>query len=397
MTLLRNRNLIVLFLAQMAFVGGAAMTVTMAGIVGSRLAPSVGLSTLPAAFQIVGVAVGTLPAGILMARVGRKLGFVSAALLAIAAALLAKSALSADSFWVYCLSTCLTGCAVAIGYQFRFAAAESVPAEKSAGAISFILLGSLGGAVIGPQLVASGTLFDDQPMQGALSGSVLLFLFAAIVLAGFKNRIYPPPQSDPDHATQPSQSLLSEPLFLLAIAAGVVGQGVMTFVMTATPLSMHIMDQHSLVDTANVIRAHVLAMYAPSLVSGWLIGRFGERNLMLVGIVAYLLTLGIGLRGHELLHYHGALILLGIGWNFLFVGGTSLLVKTYPPAQRVKAQTTNEMMVFGTSALGSLLAGTVLAQLGWGAILWSVLPAILGMGLAIIWLRTRPAPTFSTD
>jgi MFS family permease len=192
------------------------------------------------------------------------------------------------------------------------------------------------------------------------------------------------------------RELTAQPLLLLAIAAGVVGQGVMTFVMTATPVSMHIMDGHSMTDTAGVIRAHVLAMYVPSLVSGVLISRLGERRLMLGGIGIYLATLSVGLLGHELMHYTGALILLGVGWNFLFVGGTTLLVKTYQPSERFRAQGLNEAAVFGTSALASLMAGAVLSQIGWQAVLWSTLLPVLLLGIGIAYLFNRPLPERTT-
>jgi MFS family permease len=154
------------------------------------------------------------------------------------------------------------------------------------------------------------------------------------------------------------------------------------------------MDGHSLPDTAAVIRAHVLAMYVPSLASGWLISRLGERRLMLAGLSIYAVTLIVGLAGQELMHYTGSMVLLGVGWNFLFVGGTTLLVQTYPERLRYRAQSINEAAVFGTSALGSLLAGTVLSAIGWQAVLLATLPAIFAMTAAVIILLRRPLPAF---
>ena len=392
-----NRNLIVLLLAQMCFVSGSAMTVTMGGIVGAQLAPSPSLSTLPVSVVILGTAFGTIPAAQLMKRIGRRLGFAVAAVVAIAGAMLAKWALANESFTVYCMSTAITGSALAFGQQFRFAAAESVNSERAAQAISFILLGSIGGAIVGPELVASGQRLDHaNAMQGALTGSAVLFGTAMVLLlAGFRN-VAPKAaaMARSNAGASDASALFKEPLFLLAVAAGVIGQGIMSFIMTATPVSMHVMDGHSLGQTASVIRAHVLAMYAPSLVSGWLISRFGERNLMLAGLLIYGATLSVGLAGHEVLHYGGAMVLLGLGWNLLFVGGTTLLVKTYHPDLRFRAQTINEFAVFGTSALGSLLAGTILAAIGWQAVLLSTLPAMAIMALALIRLRTRPLPKF---
>lgn len=373
------------------------MTVTMGGIVGAQLAPAATLSTLPVSLLIVGSALGTIPASHLMQRIGRRLGFASAALLALASAGLAKHALQSESFGLYCGSTLITGVALAFGQQFRFAAAESVAQERAAQAISFILLGSLGGAVIGPELVASGQrILADNAMQGALTGSALLFGVACALLLNYRNtERSSETRTSADMASRPFSALLAEPLFLLAVAAALVGQGIMSFIMTATPVSMHVVDGHSLADTAAVIRAHVLAMYAPSLVSGWLISRFGERNLMLAGLLIYAATLTVGLSGQALLHYSSAMILLGLGWNFLFVGGTTLLVQTYDPRDRFRAQSLNEFAVFGTAALGSLLAGSLLAAIGWTAVLLTTLPLLLIMVIAVLKWRTRPLPQFA--
>ena len=390
-----SRNILLLVLAQTVFVSGSALNVTLGGIVGSDLAPSPSLTTLPVSLTIVGTALGTIPATLLMQQIGRRWGFVLAALLGVTGSLLAVTALRIESFLVFCAGSTTTGVALAFSQQFRFAAAESVPINKAALAISLVLLGSVGGAIIGPELIASGGHFHaDGPLQGALIGAAALFVIGAILLFFFKDSANQQAAKASDADTVPLRSLLNEPLFLLAIAGGVVGQGIMAFIMTATPVSMHVIDGHSLEHTAQVIRAHVLAMYLPSFASGWLISRFGERNLMLVGVVIYFATLAVGLAGHEVLHYSGSMILLGVGWNFLFVGGTTLLVRTYHPSLRYRAQTINEFAVFGTSALGSLLAGTLISSFGWNAVLLSTLPALAVMAVGLVWLRQRALPTF---
>jgi MFS family permease len=398
--MLWNKNVLLLLLAQLIFVSGSAMTVTMGGIVGSQIAPSQSLATLPVSLTILGTALGTVPATVLMGKMGRRLGFTFAAILAVIASLIAGAAISMELFALYCFGTALTGFTLAFSQQFRFAAAEAVPLDKAGQAISLILLGSIGGAVVGPQLVASGHWWQaDKPFVGSVIGAAMLFMIAALLLSFISNVR--------DHHTRPQErepfaiaavfALFREPLFGLAVVAGVVGQGIMTFIMTATPVSMHVMDGHSLPDTAAVIRAHVLAMYAPSLVSGLLISRFGERRLMLAGVTAYIATLGFGLAGHDIMHYSVSMILLGIGWNFLFVGGTTLLVKTYPSSQRFTAQGVNEALVFGTSAVGSLLAGTLLMTFGWEPLLYSTLPMMLLMALMILRLWRKPLPLRGTD
>jgi len=371
------------------------MTVTMGGIVGSRLAPSPSLATLPVSLMVLGTALGTVPASLLMQRLGRRLGFAFAAALAAVAVQVAALALRSEHFALYCLSTAMTGATLAFSQQFRFAAAESVAPERAGQAISFILLGSIGGAFVGPELVASGDrIVEGNAFLGAVQGAFVLFLFAVALLLAMRRTEATEGGAAAGEA-RPLREILQAPLFRLAVAAGVVGQGVMVFIMTATPVSMHVMDGHDLATTAGVIRAHVLAMYIPSLVSGLLIARFGERTLMLWGVAALLATLAFGLSGHAVMHYTSALVLLGVGWNFLFVGGTTLLVKSYQPSERYRAQALNEAAVFGTSATGSLLAGTLLMSLGWMPLLLSTLPVLLLMGFATFRLRKAPLPTFA--
>jgi len=392
---LLQRNVLLLLGAQLVFVAGSSMTVTMGGIVGSRLAPSPSLATLPVSLMVLGTALGTVPASLLMQRLGRRLGFAFAAALAAVAVQVAALALRSENFALYCLSTAMTGATLAFSQQFRFAAAESVPPERAGQAISFILLGSIGGAFVGPELVASGDrIVEGNAFLGAVQGASVLFLFAVALLLAMRRTEATEGGATAGEA-RPLREILQAPLFRLAVAAGVVGQGVMVFIMTATPVSMHVMDGHDLATTAGVIRAHVLAMYIPSLVSGLLIARFGERTLMLWGVAALLATLAFGLSGHAVMHYTSALVLLGVGWNFLFVGGTTLLVKSYQPSERYRAQALNEAAVFGTSATGSLLAGTLLMSLGWMPLLLSTLPVLLLMGFATFRLRKAPLPTFT--
>lgn len=387
-----TRNVLLLFLAQVVFVSGSVLTVTIGGIVGSRLAPTPALATLPVSLMVVGTALATVPATLLMQRFGRRIGFTGAAGLAMGAALLAASALDAGSFALFCAATAGVGASLAFSQQFRFAAAESVAPERAGQAISFILLGSIGGALLGPELAARGQLLvPELPFRGAALALAGLFAVAAGILLALA------PTRRIDAATdarppRPLGEMIRSPLFLVAVAGGVVGQGVMTFVMTATPVSMHVMDGHSMADTAGVIRAHVIGMYLPSLASAALIARFGPIRLMVVGVGAMLATLAIGFSGQAVLHYWWALVLLGIGWNFLFVGGTTLLVRTYRPSERFRAQAVNEASVFGVSALASLLAGTLMAEIGWTRLLIVALPFVLAMGVALLLHLRRPLP-----
>jgi len=388
-----NRNLVILLFTQLIFVSGSVVLVTLGGIVGNDLAPSRSLATLPLSVMLIGTALATVPASLLMQRIGRRRGFAMAALIACSGALMAAYALEARSFAWFCAAATTIGMTMAFSQQFRFAAAESVPIERVSYAISFILLGSIGGAFLGPEIASrSSSITPETPFRAAMFANAALYLIAAgLLLCMSKAAVAAEDAIGFQTSPRPMRTVVTEPLFIVAVLAAVVGYGVMTFIMTATPLSMHVMDGHSIEDTAGVIRAHVVAMYLPSLVSAPLISRFGPQRLMAAGVLAMLATLAVGLAGQAVLHYWWALVLLGFGWNFLFVGGTTLLVQTYRSSERFKAQAVNEFSVFGISAVGSLMAGTIMVQLGWSAVLVGALPLLIVMLLVLIWARGTTA------
>ena len=384
------RNLAILIGAQLCFTSGSVLLVTIGGIVGSRIAPSPNLATLPVSLMVLGTAAMTVPAAMLMQRFGRRFGFCGGSVLGLVAALIGAEALGSGAFWGFAAAALGVGATLAFAQQFRFAAAESVPAERAGQAISLILLGSIGGALLGPELVARSALLDpERPFRFAMFALAGLHVLAGAMLALLRDG--QPVNAAVDEApARPLTEVVRQPLFLTAVAGGVVGQGVMTYLMTATPVSMHVVEGHDIAETAGVIRAHVVAMYAPSLASAVLIGRFGARRMMAAGVFAMLLTIALGLLGREVMHYWWALVLLGIGWNFLFVGGTTLLVGTYRSSERFRAQAVNDFSVFGTSALASLAAGSVMLAFGWVALLVSALPALVAMGLALGSRAARP-------
>jgi predicted MFS family arabinose efflux permease len=365
---------------------GAALVVTIGGIAGSALAPDPALATVPLSLMVVGTAATAVPAALLMRRIGRRLGFALAAAAAAGAALLGALALWVESFPLFCVATLLIGGKLAFSQQYRFAATESVPLASAGRAVSLVLLGAVGGAFLGPELATRGSTWISDVV---FIGSFLALSGVFVVAAGLLLLLVDPgplPAASPPAGKRPLGMMARQPLFVIAVLAGVVGQGVMTFVMTATPISMHVLDGYSLARTADVIRAHVLAMYVPSLVTGLLIGWLGIGRLMALGLAAFVATLVIALQGHEYLHYWFSLLLLGIGWNFLFVGGTSLLVVSYRPEERFSAQAVNDFCVFGVAALGSLLAGSVVHSAGWEGVLWGSLPLLAVMVGALAWL-----------
>ncbi len=382
------RNLAILMTCQCVATGGTVLVVTIGGIVGSALAPEPAWATLPMSLMVVGTAACAAPAAMLMRRIGRRRGFALAAASNALAALLGILALAQASFVVFCLSAALIGGTIAFSQQYRFAAAESVTVAQSGRAVSLVLVGAVGGAFLGPLMAtlpgASATA-DGVGFSASFALLAAISALSALLLLALRE---PDPHQNPGAAAPPRRfaEIVRQPLFVIAVLAGVVGQGVMTFVMTATPISMHVLDGYSLAETSAVIRDHVLAMYLPSLASALLIGALGLNRLMALGVAALAATVVIALQGHEYLHYWSALLLLGIGWNFLFVGGTSLLVQSYRPAERFSAQAANDFCVFGVAAGGSLLAGVVIHSVGWEGVLWSSLPALLVMGAALVWL-----------
>lgn len=381
-----NRNLVLLFGAQMVFVAGNILLVTVGGIVGYQLAPDPAFATLPVALMVIGTACATVPAAFTMQRIGRKYGFILATGIAAVGAWLATHALAAGSFWLFCAATGCVGSSLGFSQQFRFAAAESVPLHKVSHAVSFILLGSIAGAFLGPAVVSYSAETDpSSPYTLAFQMVIGLYFFAAVLLLGLRDMQVAHEVEAAVHNDGPEPGLFARPAFVTAVLAGVLGQGVMTYVMTATPVSMNVDNHFSLQTTSDVVRAHVIAMYLPSLITPWLVSRLGLPRMMLLGVIILGVTVAIGMAGHHLMHYWFSMVLLGIGWNFLFVAGTSLLVQTYRPEERFRAQAINDFSVFGASALASLLAGTILFEFGWLILMLSVLPALLIMLMTLAW------------
>lgn len=384
---MQRRNLIILVVCQLISATGAIVFVTLGGIIGATLTANLAWATLPVSVMVLSTAVSTIPATLVMRRFGRSRGFAFASLSAAAAAMTAAQALSNSSFVLFLVAGAMFGIQVAFAQQYRYAAAESVPAKYIPRAISFVLLGAIGGAFLGPEIATRGQHWiSNVPYAGAMFAIAVLYVLQAIIFLALKPAI---PEQDEEHAEaqRPLRKIVFQPVFVVAVLGGTAGYGLMTLVMTATPLSMHIIDGYSVEQTASVIRGHVLGMFLPSLVSGFLIERLGVVLMMAVGALGLLAASIIGLQGQSLLHYWWALALLGVGWNFLFIGGTTMLTYTYSNAERFRAQAVNEFLVFGTSATASLLAGTVMYYFGWNRLMWIPLPVLLTVGMALLLVR----------
>jgi len=384
---MQRRNLIVLVVCQLISATGAIVFVTLGGIIGATLTADLAWATLPVSVMVLSMAITTIPATLVMRRFGRSRGFIFASLAAATAAITAAQALSTASFTLFLLASAMFGVQIAFAQQYRYAAAESVPTRYVPRAISFVLIGAIGGAILGPEIATRGQHWiDGVPYAGAMFAIAVLYVLQAIIFLALRPAI---PEQDTRHAEaqRPLRNIVFQPVFLVAVLGGTAGYGLMTLVMTATPLSMHINDGYSVEQTAYVIRAHVLGMYLPSLVSGFLIERLGVVLMMIIGAFGLMAASVVGLQGQSLLHYWWALALLGVGWNFLFIGGTTMLTYTYSMAERFRAQAVNEFLVFGTSATASLLAGAVMYYFGWNRLMWIPIPVLLIVCIALLIVR----------
>ena len=382
-----SRNLILLVCAQLISATGSIVFVTLGGLIGTSLASNAAWATLPLTMIVLASALTTLPAALLMKKIGRRAGFAMSSTSAVIAVSLAALALLNSSFVVFLIATFLFGINLAFTQQYRYAAAESVDHPYVPRAISFVLVGAIGGALIGPQIVTIGhDLLSGVPHAGSMM-VLAAFYSLQVVLFLFLGKTRAEANDEPNATGRPLFVVARQPVFVVAVLGGIAGYGLMTLVMTATPLSMHINNGYSLSVTAGVISAHVLAMYVPSLVSGFLVEKLGVVRMMFAGAFGLLATSIVGLQGHSVLHYWWALVLLGVGWNFLYVGATTMLTYTYADAERFRAQGLNELLVFGSSATASLLAGTVMHYFGWFRLMLIPIPILTFVCIALVLIR----------
>lgn len=384
------RNLSVLILCQLISATGSIVMVTLGGILGASLTDEPSFATLPVSAMVVAVALSSVPATFLMQRIGRRYGFAMASGTAVIAMLSAAVALSLQSFGLLIASMMMFGINMAFTQQYRYAAAESVDPKFTARAISFVLLGAIGGAILGPELATRGQFaLGAGEYTGTLVAVSFLYVVQAFLLLRLRGHDRLKVEQENRDTGGNLRTIVIRPVFAVAVLSGAAAYGLMTLIMTATPLSMHINDGYSIDETANVIRMHVLGMYVPSLISGFLIDRLGVVRLMLAGVVGLLVTSVVGMAGQSVMHYWWALLALGIGWNFLYVGGTTMLTYAYRPEEKFKAQAFNEFAVFGMSAAASFLAGMIMHSLGWLSLMWIPLPILLLTGFALLAVSNR--------
>jgi len=371
-----NGNLIVLTLSQIFSFTAAPVTVFLSGIIGSQISPLKSLSTLPMSISVVGIAIGAIFASKLMSITGRKVGFIVASIGNTFVSILAAYSIFIQSFSIYCVANFFLGMGMAFTHQYRFAAAESVSKDKVPRAISIILLGGIVSAFIGPSVANfSKDLFSNHMYIGSYLSLAALTFLPTIFFLFYKNTSKI--ELSFKYSGRSYLELVSQPRFLQAVISSAFGYAIMTFLMTGTPLSMHVIEGISLNKTSIVIQIHVACMFLPSLIAGNLVKKIGHSKMMYVGVGLYCITVVISLFDQSFLNYMLALVFLGFGWNFLFISGTSLLVLTYKEEEKYRAQGFNDFVVYSVHALGSLSAGVLIVLTNWKIMNLICIPLII--------------------
>lgn len=370
-------NIARLTIAQ-ALAGANAVVVYATGaIVGNMLAPSPALATLPISVFVVGMAACTLPAGAIAQRHGRRAAFLTGTGCGVLVGLLAALAVVVGSFWLFCAATFFGGAYAAVVLSFRFAAADCVPPERRPRALSFVMAGGVFAGVIGPQLVTyTMNLWPAYMFAATFVAQAAVAALSAVILAGVR---LPRPTAQDVAGGRPLIVIARQPRFVIAVICGVVSYLLMNFLMTAAPLAMQMCGLSQ--ESSNLgLQWHVIAMYAPSFVTGRLITRFGATSVVVAGLALTGLSAAVGLMGIDVAHFWLTLILLGLGWNFGFVGASAMVLECHRPEEKARVQSLNDFVVFGTMAVGSFLSGGLLAAYGWDAVLWlSFVPLALAV------------------
>jgi MFS family permease len=387
-----KKNVAVLAACQGLLFINNSILITVNALAGYALAPDKALATLPVTMYFAGSALTTIPLSFMMKRHGRRAGFALGALCAVIGSLICVAAVYAANFWMLCAGVLVLGAYFAAGQYYRFAAADSTPTDFKATAISLVLAGGIVGGFVGPE--TSKLTIDLLPGHTYAGAYISLVGFAVLsLLALHWLRIPGLSDTERSSAGRPLTEIARKPAFVVAILCATIGYGVMNLLMTATPLAMTA-SEHPFSDAAFVIQWHIVGMFAPAFVTGHIIKRLGLTPVMLTGVALNLVCVAIALSGVHVMHFWLALVLLGIGWNFMFVGATTLLTESHTPAERAKVQGVNDAAIFMTMIFSSAASGALFTIQGWHAMnLWAV-PALLAAGAGLLWLawmRRQPA------
>ena len=387
------RKNVFLYLICQAFGGSSApINIALGGVVGSYLLDEdKSLATAPVTAYNVGVALGSFVANAIMQQPGRKIGFMIGTGIGMSGMLFSALSIMAHGFWMFCAASMVNGIASGFVQQYRFAAADRGTPDFKPKAISWILAGGIAAAIIGPQIIVyAGDLAAPVPFAGAYFFATILFVLSFVAL-NFLNpsnlKAQDVPMDSPP-AIRSRKEIASQPRFLVAVFVGTVVYALMAFVMTGAPLAMMYCG-HSLEDSTLGIQWHVLAMFGPSFFTGHLVSRFGAMPVISAGLLAYAVCGIVAISGIDLMHFWGSLILLGLGWNFGFIGATSMLTTTYLPAEKNRAQGMNDIVLFSMVALASLASGQFLNAFGWNPLNYMIFPLTLTCFGALVWLNRK--------
>ena len=379
-----KKNVALLSACQALLMTNNSILLATNALAGYALAADKALATLPVTAYIVGAAMTTVPASLLMRRLGRRVGFMLGAACGVAGALICAAAAFTHHFWLLCAGAWVLGIYNATGQYYRFAAADSVGANFKSKAISLVLAGGIVGGIVGPE---TSKITKDLIAEAVFTGSYLSLGVVCVLAMAPLSRIDIPTLTAAEQQDSGRRlgEIARQPAFIVAVMSAVIGYGVMNLLMTATPLAMTTC-QLPFRDAAFVIQWHIIAMFAPSFVTGALIKRFGIINIMLTGVALSLGCVGFALSGLTVAHFWGALVLLGVGWNFMFIGGTTLLTECHAPSERGKVQGANDLAIFIAMAASSLSSGLLFTLHGWELMNKLAVPILLLAGAAMLWL-----------
>ncbi len=382
-----NRNILMLAISQALFLGCTVTSVTVISLVGQQLAPSPDLATIPYALITVGVALSTIPASFFMKRFGRRAGFVTGAFLGVVSFALGVIALYMESFIFVCIGAMLQGIFQATASYYRFAAVETKSGFSSGKAISLVLAGGAVAAFIAPMGTRwMNATFTDVPYSGPYFYMIILAITIIIPLSMLK--IPKPAEEETSGPQRPLSEILKQPIAITAMVNGGAAWVLMVMIMGATPMAMHAKGFH-FDHSSQVIQWHVLGMYLPSFFTGYMIEKLGVLKLLILGLMVFAAAVIVGYPGETLWHFGVALTLLGVGWNFLFVGGTTLLTQAYSPAEKAKTQAANEFVVFTMATTGAFGAGYLLNRVGWQNLMQITAVVIVMATLVTVWYAVK--------
>ncbi|MAM67427.1 MAG: MFS transporter [Rhodospirillaceae bacterium] len=380
-----RRNVLLLATCQALFMTSTSAIISTAPLIGGiLLTGDKALATLPLALQFVAMALTTIPASLYMGRVGRKIGFITGASIGAVGGAIGAYAITSGDFTLFCIASLLTGSFNGFCHYFRFAAADVATDSFRSKAISYVLAGSVVAALLGPTLARNTA--DILPVQftGVYLALIVVYLAVSCVVSFID--IPRPTREQRDSGGRRLSEIARQPKFIIAVCAATFGYLVMSFLMTVTPIAMGVCG-FTFSDSSYVIQAHVLGMYAPAFITGHLISRYGVNNILIAGAMLCGASIVIHLSGITFLNFLSGLVLVGVGWNFLFTGGTTLLTETYTPEEKAKVQGLNDFFIWGTISIGAVTSGAVQYTVGWDAVNLVMAPLVVIVFLTTLWLK----------